>query len=161
MMSATSLLFDRCLRGAKQPILGGCGLALLLGLVSCMPSAGNPERSAIEIIQLQQPPLPTETVRLRGRVSDRVPFLNSGAYLLQDRTGQIWVLVPDGRLPETGTIVVVEGQVEDGAMSIGGIDMTEIYFRQQSLLPVDSSTKEEDRSRREAATLAVRQPRMH
>jgi hypothetical protein len=69
------------------------------------------------------------TVYVTGRVSNPAPFLDSGAYQLQDATGTVWVLTPE-RLPTQGTEVTIKGQVEYQSIPIGMQELGELYIRE-------------------------------
>lgn len=103
--------------------------ALLLGCQGF--SLGNaptvPTSSIQEIRQLQD--RETTAVYLKGQVVRQAPFLRGGAYLLQDGTGQIWV-VTEGSLPTTGDEIVIQGKPEYQAISVGGQDLGEVFVRE-------------------------------
>ncbi len=60
-------------------------------------------------------------VKLSGSVVDSYSFVGRGAYRLDDRTGQLWV-VSDKGVPREGARVSVKGTVRDGfdLGSLGG-----------------------------------------
>lgn len=114
------------------------GLLILVvgGLLSCGQVAlsglswpGEQSQTPIPIAQLQQFPLAAEPIYLRGQVRDRVPFLASGAYQLQDETGSIWVYT-EAALPAKGEEVWIQGQLEYESIIIERQQLGEIYIRE-------------------------------
>lgn len=69
------------------------------------------------------------TVYLKGTVGTQAPFLGSGAYQLQDRTGSIWV-VTDETLPTPGETLILKGQVKHQSIPIAGQDLGEVYVEE-------------------------------
>ncbi|PSO77882.1 MAG: hypothetical protein BRC40_01290 [Cyanobacteria bacterium QH_8_48_120] len=98
-------------------------LLLLVGILTGCSQSGitlsnreNIDFTAIE--ELQQSERGDKIIYLRGKVSSRASFLDSGAYYLQDTTGQIWVLTEES-LPQEGDKVVVQGEVKYQSIPIG------------------------------------------
>ena len=58
-----------------------------------------------------------QDVQIAGRVVDSYSIGNRGAYRVQDRSGQLWVVSDEG-VPRRGAQVTVEGTVRD-AMNLG------------------------------------------
>ena len=56
-------------------------------------------------------------VRLSGSVVDSYSFANRGAYKIDDKTGQLWV-VSDRGVPRRGARVKVKGTIQQG-LSLG------------------------------------------
>jgi hypothetical protein len=52
-------------------------------------------------------------VQISGRVVDSYSVANRGVYLIEDRTGQLWV-ASDRGVPRRGTRVTVSGTVREG-----------------------------------------------
>lgn len=73
------------------------------------------------------------TVYLEGQVRKRVPFLDSSAYLLEDDTGNIWV-VTTATPPNEGEPVVIKGQVKYQSIPISGKELGEVYILEQKQL---------------------------
>jgi hypothetical protein len=77
-------------------------------------------------------------VRLTGIVTQQAPFLDGGAYALQDQTGEIWVFTKDA-LPELQTEVTVEGTVRSEKLELGdeNAPLTEkaFYIQEQNRSP--------------------------
>ncbi|MDY7015897.1 MAG: hypothetical protein SVX43_20345 [Cyanobacteriota bacterium] len=68
-------------------------------------------------------------VYLGGEVLRQAPFLQGGAYLLQDETGQIWVVTRE-ELPQAGANIVVQGKPEYQDIPIREQALGEIYIRE-------------------------------
>ncbi|MGB0561194.1 MAG: hypothetical protein ACPGVO_05255 [Spirulinaceae cyanobacterium] len=84
-------------------LLSGLAIGTLNG---CLPFSlrwGFPRQAAQ--IQAQQA---GQQVRVSGAVVQQAPFVQGGAYLVADRTGQVWVLT-DEALPDLETRVTVYG----------------------------------------------------
>ena len=102
MMTLAPIHHGRCLR-----VVGATLLALSsLGAGACASKTinqvlANPSRYR------------TRQVRLSGSVVDSYSFANRGAYRIEDRTGQLWV-VSDRGTPRTGARVTVKGTILDG-----------------------------------------------
>ncbi|MEB3226748.1 MAG: hypothetical protein VKJ27_00050 [Synechocystis sp.] len=67
------------------------------------------------------------TVNLQGIVVNVAPFLEGGAYQIQDKTGKVWVKT-DGELPKKGTVVTIKGEVAYEAIFIGPEKLGESYI---------------------------------
>jgi hypothetical protein len=65
-------------------------------------------------------------IYLKGKVIDRVPFIDSGSYQLQDATGTLWILT-NKELPAIGAEIVIKGQIEYQPIPIGRQDLGEFY----------------------------------
>ncbi|MGF1479501.1 MAG: DNA-binding protein [Cyanophyceae cyanobacterium] len=113
---------------AKSPLI----LPFLLGgTVGCSQLAlmapGLTQVTPIRDLQPQQ------TVYLQGQVSDRAPFIGSGAYQLQDSTDSVWIVTTEA-LPNPGETVLIRGQVQYSNLTIEDIDLREIYVIQEERL---------------------------
>jgi hypothetical protein len=73
-------------------------------------------------------------VTVEGVVGDRAPLLDGGAYLLQDETGNIWVISDDG-VPEAGESLRVQGTLEQREILINQQDYGERYLQEQQRTP--------------------------
>ena len=88
------------------------------------------------------------TVYLQGQVSNRAPFVENGAYKLEDDTGTIWVLTNQAP-PNIGDEVLLQGQVQFQSIPVGGQDLGEVFVQEQQQLqrragePKSSSLPEE------------------
>ncbi|BFM38467.1 hypothetical protein [Synechocystis sp. LKSZ1] len=106
------------------------GAALLTGLVlSC--SSWNPlglAQGQVQIEQIRQTPEP-RTVQIQGTVTKLAPFLQGGAYQLQDATGSIWVKT-DRPLPKSGENLVVTGQVNRQVVTVDQTQWDEVYLQE-------------------------------
>jgi hypothetical protein len=58
-------------------------------------------------------------VRVSGRVADSYSILGRGAYRLEDKSGQLWV-VSNGGVPRKGANVTVSGTIREG-FDLGGL----------------------------------------
>ncbi|MFW6359398.1 MAG: hypothetical protein ACOC0N_09345 [Chroococcales cyanobacterium] len=101
---------------------------LLGGLLSCSPSEPS-GISLTNIRELKQSQMAGETVYLKGQVRSIAPFVDSGAYLLEDTTDNIWVMTSES-LPKRGDEVLIRGQVDYESISIGGQEMGEVYVQE-------------------------------
>ncbi|PSO96832.1 MAG: hypothetical protein BRC53_08265 [Cyanobacteria bacterium SW_6_48_11] len=118
-------------------------LLLLVGILSgcsqsdiTLSNRENIDFTAIE--ELQQSERGDKIIYLRGKVSSRASFLDSGAYYLQDTTGQIWVLTEES-LPQEGDKVVVQGEVKYQSIPIDEQNMGEVYVREIKQLTIPSN----------------------
>ncbi len=68
-----------------------------------------------------------ESVRLEGEVTQRAAFLAGGAYAVEDKSGQIWVLT-GGELPAVGDRLTIQGTIVYEDIGIEG--MGEVYVRE-------------------------------
>jgi hypothetical protein len=66
------------------------------------------------------------TVNLQGIVVNVAPFLEGGAYQIQDKTGKVWVKT-NGALPKKGDVISVKGEVAYEAIFIGPEKLGESY----------------------------------
>lgn len=73
------------------------------------------------------------TVYLQGQVATRAPFLEAGAYKLQDATGGIWVITKQ-TVPNLGDQVVIKGQLQFQSVPVGGQELGEIFVQQEQEL---------------------------
>jgi hypothetical protein len=81
-----------------------------------------------------------DTVYLKGTVENRAPFLQSGAYQLQDATGAIWVLT-DSTLPNVGEQIIMKGQVTYQSIPIAGQELGEVYIKEIEQLERENSAQ--------------------
>jgi len=123
-------------------LLPMCALLFGGGLVSCsnVPLLGSPNGmgsaytvDVTAISEIQSTQNTQEVVYLQGQVINQAPFLNSGAYQLEDTTGKIWV-VSNQELPNVGDQVVIGGQVQFQSIPIGGQEMGEVYLQKTEQL---------------------------
>ena len=88
--------------------------------------------STKEIAQISQIEVKPEqnldrSVSLQGTVSQRISFLDSGAYQLTDGTGTIWVFTKND-LPEEGEALAVKGKLRYKSIPIEDRDLGESYI---------------------------------
>ncbi|MEQ9485377.1 hypothetical protein [Coleofasciculus sp. F4-SAH-05] len=119
-------------------LLPMCALLFGGGLVSCsnVPLLGTPNGTGsaytvdvTAIREIQSAQTSQQVVYLQGQVISQAPFLNSGAYQLEDTTGKIWV-VSNQELPKVGDRVVIRGQVQFQSIPISGQEMGEVYLQE-------------------------------
>jgi hypothetical protein len=58
-------------------------------------------------------------VRVSGRVADSYSIVGRGAYRIEDRSGQLWV-ISDRGVPRRGADVTVKGTIREG-FNLGGL----------------------------------------
>ena len=95
-------------------------------MVSCSPL--NPfgwAQGYLDIAKLDEV-ANQRAVNLQGIVVNVAPFLEGGAYQIQDKTGKVWVKT-DGALPKKGAVVSVKGEVAFEAIFIGPEKLGESY----------------------------------
>ncbi|MCC5898472.1 MAG: hypothetical protein JJU32_11235 [Phormidium sp. BM_Day4_Bin.17] len=102
-------------------LLAGCGTPLDLGVEPTPLGTLSQERVGNE-------------VTVEGVVGDRAPLLDGGAYLLQDETGNIWVVSED-EVPEAGQSLRVQGTLERREILINQQDYGELYLQEQQRTP--------------------------
>lgn len=73
------------------------------------------------------------TVYLQGQVATRAPFLEAGAYKLQDATGAIWVITKQA-LPNLGDQVLIKGQLQFQSIPVSGQELGEVAVQQEEEL---------------------------
>ena len=93
--------------------------ALLLIVSATLVLAGCPGRTSIERINRDPGRYANREVTIAGRVTNSFGALGSGAYQLDDNTGQMWVFSQNFGVPANGAKVVVTGTVGQG-FSFGG-----------------------------------------
>jgi hypothetical protein len=123
-------------------LLPFCFLLFGGGLVSCSRSTslgiggfnlsqfgGN----VTKIGDIQQNQTTTSTLYLRGQVVTRAPFLEAGAYKLQDGTGTIWVIT-NQTVPNVGDEVSIKGQPQFQSIPVSGQDLGEVFVQEEQQL---------------------------
>lgn len=99
-------------------------------LANSEPSfVGKPGTTVDPIGELQRSTSRQSAVYLRGRAISTAPFAQGGAYLVRDRTGEIWVIA-EQNLPNPGDEVAIAGQVEYRSIAIEGQEFGELYVRE-------------------------------
>lgn len=73
------------------------------------------------------------TVYLQGQVATRAPFLEAGAYKLQDATGTIWIITKQ-TLPNLGDEVVIKGKPQFQSVPVSGQELGEVVVQQEEEL---------------------------
>jgi hypothetical protein len=116
---------------------------LLGGLIGCNYLANSglaiPNKRQLSLTQiatLVQQKSPGSNVYLQGKVISQAPFLGSGAYQLQDASGQVWVIT-NNPLPIAGDQVLIEAQVEYQSIPVGTQDVGELYVLELQQLAID------------------------
>ena len=95
---------------------------LLVGLTGC-------NFFGTEAIDRLTPESAGKIISVRGKAIARVPFLDRGAYQLENKNGQIWV-TSNQSLPAIGAIVKVRGRVEYQSIPLDGREFGEIYLQE-------------------------------
>jgi len=112
------------------------------GLISCGNSAplsmgginfGGFRGNITKIGEIPKDQNAVATVYLQGQVSNRAPFVENGAYKLEDDTGTIWVLTNQAP-PNIGDEVLLQGQVQFQSIPVGGQDLGEVFVQEQQQL---------------------------
>lgn len=99
----------------------GCNSFTQLG--NALSNQGNlPQTNVAQLPQQEQ----QTTIYLKGTVSSQAPFVGGGAYQLKDETGTIWVIT-QGKMPNIGQEVAIEGKLAYQSIPIGSQDMGELY----------------------------------
>jgi hypothetical protein len=111
-------------------------LLLLLNIAGCgqfnnfsrLPIAQNFLHTQISSLEI--PKNIDSNVYLKGKVSDRSPFLEGGAYQLDDSTGKIWIITTN-KLPSLETEIAIEGTVRYQSIPIENREWGELYMIQE------------------------------
>jgi hypothetical protein len=105
---------------------------VLVSLLGCnhFSTLGLAVPETVPIGKLKYPSEGNGVVKLKGKVSDRAPFLDGSAYLLQDKTGGVWIRTAQNP-PAKGEELLIEGKVEYQSIPLeqqefGGLYVTEI-----------------------------------
>jgi hypothetical protein len=95
-------------------------LVMLLGsLISCQPSL-------IEIGTIKDK-RKGKVVYLTGKVTQVAPFVDNGAYQLQDDTGGVWI-VTESNLPSFGKVISIKGKIQYQSLPLGDRDLGDFYI---------------------------------
>ena len=124
-----------------------CAFSIAGSLISCNPWSvnsqqdstqppatvarnGNTKVTAIETLaDLNQ----GIDIRIQGKVAQTAPFLNGGAYEIEDSTGSIWVIT-ETTPPASGTEIQVAGQLKFHDLQLGSSNFGEIFISEQQTL---------------------------
>ena len=85
-------------------------------------------------------------VYVKGIVESHAPFIDAGAYQLQDNTGNVWVFTTES-LPELGQEMLVRGKVSYESITLKelqGQDVGGVYLRELERIREPSATPEND-----------------
>ncbi|WP_275571008.1 DNA-binding protein [Kamptonema sp. UHCC 0994] len=88
--------------------------------------------NANSIADIQQKRQLESQVYLKGKVESRAPFLGTGAYQLQDNTGNIWVVTKQ-TVPQTGEEIFIKGLVRYKGITFKELpakDLGEVYIEE-------------------------------
>lgn len=112
-------------------LLVGC-----LGFASCQlnQSSDKVEVTITPVGELNTDPGGPESVYVQGTVRDRAPLLNQTAYLLQDNTGQIWVLTNNSP-PESGQTLTIQAKIKLKSIVLQQQLSEEVYLQELRQLP--------------------------
>lgn len=72
-------------------------------------------------------------IYIKGKVRQKAPFLNSGAYEIQDQTGSIWVIT-QRPLPQPGTEVFIAGQLSFHNLQLQQNNFGELFIQEIQFL---------------------------
>ncbi|HIK32163.1 MAG TPA: hypothetical protein IGS17_12585 [Oscillatoriales cyanobacterium M59_W2019_021] len=116
-------------------------LVLLPGILSATFLASCAEISSTvgipvhttPISQIVKNPKVGDSVNVKGTVTQQAPFLESGAYQIQDKTGKIWVM-RDLPLPNPGDLLTIKAIVRSESIPIGQQDFGEVYLEERKQL---------------------------
>ncbi|MBE9204067.1 hypothetical protein IQ218_12250 [Synechocystis salina LEGE 06099] len=129
-MVVEKLLIVRAMMTAKLSWVGRklfFPLFLSGWMVSCSPL--NPfglAQEYLDIAKLEEISN-QRTVNVQGIVVNVAPFLEGGAYQIQDKTGRVWVKT-DRQLPRKGTVLSIRGEVAFEPIFIGPEKLGESYL---------------------------------
>jgi len=94
-------------------------LSVLLLSAAIILLAGCPPRESIARINRDPGRYMGKEITIAGRVVDSYGAMGRGAFLLDDRTGSMWVLAGHYGVPGSGAKVAVTGYIEQG-FTMGG-----------------------------------------
>jgi hypothetical protein len=109
-----------------------CILLLVGGLIGCsaladlgiaVPYLGDPPVNNVDDLSEKRR---GAIVYIRGIVKGYAPFLNSGAYQVQDKTGIIWIRT-EKKPPQQGQEVVIKGKLDYQSIPVGTQELGEFY----------------------------------
>ena len=114
-----------------------CFFLFGVGIVSCSGSLGvggiNISQFGVNVTKISDLKQSKEAkVYLQGQVATRAPFLEAGAYKLQDATGTIWVIT--NQVPNVGDGVLIKGQLQFQSVLVNGQELGEVYVQQEEQL---------------------------
>lgn len=122
-----------------------CALMLVGGLIGCSALA----ELGIAVPYLGDPPLISVNdltdkkrgaiVYIKGMVKGYAPFLNSGAYQVQDKTGTIWIRT-EGKPPSSGKEVIIKGKLDYQSIAVGSQELGEFYVVELEQLELTAQT---------------------
>ena len=113
-----------------------------VGLVGCSNSGwfgigglnfGNIGVNPRKISDILQNPNVDAIVYLQGKVTNRAPLLEVGAYKLKDATATIWVFT-NQTVPNVGDEVLIKGKLQFQSIPVSGQELGEVYVQQEQLL---------------------------
>ena len=120
-----SFIFRAKEKARKHYILPVYSLAFI-GLMSCQGSVS-------QIKDVQQQKRVDSKVYLKGKVANQAPFLEGGAYELQDNTGSIWV-VTSRPLPNAGEERSIQGRLKYESIPVEGNELGEFFVLEEQQL---------------------------
>lgn len=123
-------LLARAMKQVFRPSLLLVASAFLLNCQGLSSEENAPQVPTSPINEIVASPHSEATpIYLGGEVVQQAPFLQGGAYLLRDETGQIWIFTTT-TLPKTGDRIVLRGKPEYQDIPIGGQNLGESYIRE-------------------------------
>lgn len=141
-ISHLSLSTESVSAGKMLYLLPICLLMLGGGLVSCSNVAqvdnnginvSDRRVNLTQIRNIKPSRNPFSTIYLQGKVTAIAPFLQAGAYQVQDATGKIWV-VTNQTLPQVDDTVLIKGKVQFRSIPLAGQELGEVYVQEQEKL---------------------------
>ncbi|MGB3240631.1 MAG: hypothetical protein WBB29_20250 [Geitlerinemataceae cyanobacterium] len=109
---------------------------LSAGFLASCGEISSPVKIPVNVTPISkviQNPKVGSRVNVKGTVTQKAPFLDSGAYQIQDETGTIWVM-RETPLPNSGDRVIIKGIVQYESVPIGQQDFGEVYLEEQKQL---------------------------
>ncbi|MFM2311412.1 MAG: hypothetical protein RLZZ04_688 [Cyanobacteriota bacterium] len=94
-------------------------ITLLATLVGC--------RSPLIEVETVSPQKVGKTVYLSGKVGHLAPFLDNGAYQLEDGTGKIWVVTTQ-TLPQKNQQINLKGKIAYQSLPLAEQELGEFYL---------------------------------
>jgi hypothetical protein len=120
MVSQSRLLKRSCL---LLLVGGSIGCSALAELGIAVPDLGDPPLVSVDELARKKR---GAIVHIKGIVRGYAPFLNSGAYQLQDPSGLIWIRTA-GQPPRLGQEVVIKGKLDYQSIPVGNQELGEFY----------------------------------
>jgi hypothetical protein len=121
-------------------------------------SIANKQEVSVAAIASLSDQAPGSSIHINGKVSQSAPFLDGGAYEIQDSTGKIWV-VTQQPLPKAGTEVLILGELNFHDLRLGANDFGEVFVTEIAAL--DPATTRSVPVTLPPATNIIEQPKLN